>query len=435
MSGHTQIDGLFRDPAIPLTDWRRLLLPGAVLSFLAAWYFALIIAAPALGTSAPTVQQGLLPEWLGCREILHGRNPYRPEVTQQIELAIYGEPVSTGSPVNQHRFAYPVFFVFLFLPQALLPFDTAQWLMLAACVAMSVPSIGWWADRARLNQTDVISFAILALATYPAVVALQLRQPTLIVAALLAFSFFCVRSGRLVLAGITAALAASKPQLAIAVLLPLSIWAIASWRTRKPFLLALAASLLILVLASELAVPGWITPWLDTLRAYSHYAGARPLLADMTHGHFFLPAAVLLLAAVAWVSVEFCSSDLLFAVSFSVAAFQLLFPFQLYNQVLLLPAALWAATNADRIRERGPLPVLLFGCTWSALAGGWIAAIALTVWNIAAPGSGIRLWQLPLVAAWLYPMLLFAAFAIFAASSLLPRQRTRLNRPDSACPA
>jgi hypothetical protein len=434
-SGHAQIDVLFRDTAVPVTGRGRLLLAGAVLSLLAAWYFALIIAPPALGASAPTVQQGLLPEWIGCREILHGRNPYRPTVTRQIELAIYGEPVSAAGPINQHRFAYPVFFVFLFLPAALLPFDAAQWLMLAACVLCSAKSIGWWAARARLNKTDAITFAILALAVYPAVVGLQLRQPTLMVVPLLAFSFSCVRSGRLVLAGITAALAASKPQLAIAVLLPLSIWAIASWRTRKPFLRTLAGSLLVLVLASELAVPGWITPWMDTLRAYSHYAGAKPLLADMTHGHFFLPAALLLLAAVFWVSVEFCSSDLLFAVSFSVAAFQLLFPFQIYNEVLLLPAALWAATNADRIRERGQLAVLLFGCSWIALASGWVAAVALTLWNIAAPGSGVRLWQLPLVAAWLYPMLLFAAFATFAASSLLMRQRTRITRPSVACPA
>ena len=191
MSGHTQIDGLFRDPAIPVTDWRRLLLPGAVLSFLAAWYFALIIAAPALGTSAPTVQQGLLPERLGCREILHGRNPYRPEVTQQIELAIYGEPVSAASPVNQHRFAYPVFFVFLFLPQALLPFDTAQWLMLAACVAdVQCPrSAGGRTGHGSARPMSSVS-RYWRWQTYPAVVALQLRQPTLIVAALLAFSFF-----------------------------------------------------------------------------------------------------------------------------------------------------------------------------------------------------------------------------------------------------
>ncbi|MGA8877682.1 MAG: hypothetical protein WB555_19240, partial [Candidatus Korobacteraceae bacterium] len=209
-------------------------------------------------------------------------------------------------------------------------------------------------------------------------------------------------------------------------------WAVCSWRIRKAFLISLAASLLGLTLASELAVPGWITPWLSTMRAYSHYAGARPLLADLTHGHFFIPAAPLLIAAVVWVSIEFCSSDLLYSIGFSVAAFQLLFPFQLYNEVLLLPAALWAAMNTDRIRQRGQLPVLVFGCAWIALSSGWMATLMLSLWNIAAPGSGIKLWQLPLVAAWLYPMLLFAAYATFAASCVLARQRAPLARPVAA---
>lgn len=211
-------------------------------------------------------------------------------------------------------------------------------------------------------------------------------------------------------------------------MLPLSAWAVCSWRIRKAFLVSLAASLLGLALASELAVPGWITPWLGTMRAYSHYAGARALLADLTHGRVFIPAALLLIAAVIWVSFASSNSDLLFSVSFSVTVFQLLFPFQLYNEVLLLPAALWAAMNVDRIREHGQLPVLLFGCAWIALASGWIATLVLSLWDIVAPGSGIKLWQLPLVAAWLYPMLLFAAYATFAVSSVLARQRAPLAR-------
>lgn len=408
------------------------LLAGAFLCFFSAWYFALVIAPSALGSSAPTVQQGLLPEWLGCREILHGRNPYRLEVTQQIELAIYGSTVSTSSPANQHRFAYPVMFIFLFFPIALLPFSVAQWVMLAASVTLCVWSVGWWADRTRLSKLDLAGFAMLTLAAYPTVVGLQLRQPTLIIAAMLAFSVFYVRSGRLALAGAIAALASSKPQLAIAVLLPLVAWAIASWRTRKTFVFSLGAFLLVLALASELAIPDWLTPWLRTVRAYSHYAGATPLLASLTHGPFFIPAAFLLMVAVAWVSFEFGDTDLLFSVSFSIAAFQLLFPFQLYNEILLLPAALWAAINKDRIRKRGQLHVLLFSCAWIALASGWIATLALSLWDILSPGAGVRLWQLPLVAAWMYPMLLFAAYATFTSASLWARKRAQLTRSIAA---
>ncbi len=62
----------------------------AVLCLLSSWYFAVAIAPAGLGLSAPSVQQGLFPEWFGCREILHHRDPYRAEATRQIELAIYG---------------------------------------------------------------------------------------------------------------------------------------------------------------------------------------------------------------------------------------------------------------------------------------------------------------------------------------------------------
>lgn len=399
---------------------------------LSAWYFARVIAPAALGASAPSVQQGLMPEWIGCRAILHRRNPYRLELTQQIEVAIYGKTVSADSVANQHRFAYPAFFIFLFFPMAILPFHVAQLVMLLAGVALSARSVIWWTDGRSVSNHDAVAFAILVFAAYPVVVCLQLRQPTLIIAALLAFSLFCVRSGRLALAGAVAALASAKPQLAVAVLLPLSAWAVASWRKRKAFVFSLAASLLALTMASELAVPGWLSPWLHTVRAYSHYAGARPLLADLTHEHFFIPAAVLLISAVIWVSFEFGDTDLLFSVSFSIAAFQLLFPFQMYNEILLLPAALWAVKNADRIRERGQLHVLLFSCAWIALAGEWIAMLALSWWDIAAPGSGLKLWQVPLVATWLYPMLLFAALASFAASCLLPRSQVRIARSRTA---
>ncbi len=275
MAGAAQIAPQFSDVGkLQVGSCRLPLLAGALLCLSSAWYFSLVIAPSGLGANAPTVRQGLLPEWLGCREILRHRNPYEPEVTRRIEVAIYGKTVSAGSPANQHRFAYPVFFFFLFWPMALLPFNLAQFVMLVVCGWLSVMSVEWWADHGRRGKVDTVLITTLAFAAYPVVAGLQLRQPTLIIAALLAFSVSCAQSGRLALAAIAGALAVWKPHLAVAVLLPLSVWAITSWRTRKVFIFSLAASLLVLLLASELAVPGWLTSWLGTVRAYSH--GERP---------------------------------------------------------------------------------------------------------------------------------------------------------------
>jgi len=361
-----------------------------------------------------------LPEWLGCREILHRRDPYRPEITQQIELAVDGRILdASGATRNQHRFAYPVFFVILFFPFALLPFAAAQLAALVVCITLTAISIPLWLGS-QWKRPDRLTVTIFAFAAYPVVLALQLRQPTLIIVSLLAGVVFCVRSGRLLLAGVLAALCAAKPQLAIAVLLPVSIWSVAAWRIRKAFLISLFATLSALLLASELAVPGWFAPWLNTIRAYSHYAGARPLLADLLRGHSLLPAALLLACLVCWISFRFRDTDLLFAISFSAAVSQLLFPFQIYNSVLLLPAALWLAGNASRIKARGQLPALLCSCTWIVLGAGWVSAVGLSLSNVLAPGSALRLWPMPLAAAYLYPFALAACLGSLAVLKAVP---------------
>jgi hypothetical protein len=261
---------------------------------------------------------------------------------------------------------------------------------------------------------------------------LQLRQPTLIFLSLLAAVYFCVQSGRLVLAGMLAALCAAKPQLAIAVLLPLSIWSVAAWHFRKAFVLSLGATLSALLIAAEFAVPGWFAEWLATLAAYAHYAGGKPPLADLLRGHFVLPAAALLMGTVVWVSFKFQASDLLFAVSFSAAVFQLLFPFQIYNAVLLFPAVLWLIANTNTIMARGQLLTLLYSCTWIVLGAGWISAAGLSFSNALVPGSGLMFWQVPLAAAYLYPFAVAACLGVYAVSKPAPAAialpRTYANR-------
>src|SRR5580658_558382 len=125
MSAQIQVERLRAgNVAVKLSHRRpQLLLVTALLCLLSSWYFAVAIAPAGLGRGAPSVPQGLFPEWFGCREILHHHDPYRPEATRQIELAVYGRTqTAAAAPLNQHRFAYPVFFVFLFLPITLLPF-------------------------------------------------------------------------------------------------------------------------------------------------------------------------------------------------------------------------------------------------------------------------------------------------------------------------
>jgi hypothetical protein len=390
----------------------------AVVCLFCSCYFALVIAPTGLRTSAPTVQQGLFPEWFGSRAILLlGRDPYSAEATGEIQLAIYGKLAGIGGhDLNQHRFAYPVFFAFLFSPLAILPFPAAQWLALAGCIAATVLSVGLWLPNDGQGLTGW-SCGLLVFAGYPVLLGLQLRQPTLIIAALLAAVYYCVRSNRLVMAGMLAALSTCKPQLAIAFLLPLSIWAIGEWSGRKRFLVATAVGLGGLLAASEWVSPGWFPHWIWTLEAYARYAGSKPLLEDLLRGHFFRPAAVVLVGAVVLVSHKYREQDLMFAVCFSIATFQLLFPLQIYNEILLVPVALWLARNASEIQRRGQLHTLLYSCTWIVLGAGWATAIGLSLANLLFPGAGLTLWYLPLLTAWLYPFPVFITLALYALPS------------------
>lgn len=393
--------------------WLSLKLGVAVLCLWSGCYFAWTIAPAALGTRAPTVEQGLFPEWFGTREVLHGRNPYRPEVTGHIQATLYGA-MPDHNRGNEQRFAYPLYSTLLFLPLAVLPFAAAEWLALAACLALTVLSVWMWASGGGLKPSTLTMATIGMLSTYPALLGLQLRQPSLVIAGLLAVVVYWARSGRLVWAGMLGALCTAKPQLAIAVLLPMSVWSVVRWHSRKRFLIALGGSLCVLLLASEIAVPGWFRAWLATLAAYSHYAGSLPLLADLLHGHFVWPAGALLVGASLLVSYRFCEADLLFAISFSVAVFQLFFPFLLYNEVLLLPATLWLLQSSTAAKSSGQIFKLFRGTSWVFLGTAAVSMFALALANLFAPGSGLKLWQIPFTMVWLYPWSVLLALAAYA---------------------
>jgi hypothetical protein len=399
---------------VPLSTFCKLVL--LLICLASSYYFAFMIAPSALGAGSPTVRQGLYPEWIGCREILLSRqSPYRPELTRTIQIAVYGNEAAP-KPVNQQRFAYPAYFVFLFLPIALLPFPVAHVVALLGAIALTILSLRLWTRDWNLPYLALGIALLSTFSAYPVVLGLQLCQPTVLIAGLLAVTVYWARSGRLLWAGILAGLCMSKPHVAIGVLLPLSIWAVANWRDRRLFLIAFGCSITALVAASELLLPGWIGPWLATVHAYSHYAGSKPLLMDLLHGHFVGPAIVMLLGAAIAVSYRWRESDFLFAMSFSIAVFQLLFPFLIYNEIILLPAVLWLLKSAPRIDAADQLYALLLGCSWIILAAGFASSIGLSVSDIAVRGSALTLWELPLIAAWIYPWSVFLALSAWAVS-------------------
>src|SRR5437879_3355174 len=90
----------------------------------------------------------LFPRWIGARALLlDGRNPYAPEVSHEIQMAFYGRPITQSYDVphakiiDEQRFAYPVYVVFLLAPTVHATFTSVQaWapFVLALFTALSV---------------------------------------------------------------------------------------------------------------------------------------------------------------------------------------------------------------------------------------------------------------------------------------------------------
>ena len=396
---------------LPQLD-RKILLPlAATLALVAGGYFAAIVAPSGLGGASPSVERGLLPEWVGCREILLRHNPYGPEVQRKIEARASSGRRSFAAN-DEHRYAYPVFFVFLFLPLAILPFGMAQALALVTGAMLAALSVWCWLRDSQPGKLRIAVATTLLFASYPTLLCLQLRQPTLLIAALLAGSFACARSDRLVMAGVLAGLSVAKPQVAVPVLLPLLVWCVVRWRSRKRFLLSMGATLTALLIAAEVLVPGWFYGWIGTVAAYRRYAGAKPPLMELLPPETYFVAVATLAGLIVWVTTRFHRSDLLLAISFSIAAFQLVVPVQLYNEVVLLVPTIWIAQNRDVVASCGQFASLCRALVWTVLVAGWGSQIGLSIADLLAPGSGQLLWQVPLAAAWIYPWPVFLTLVV-----------------------
>lgn len=344
----------------------------------------------------------LYPRWVGTRDLLlYGQNPYGPQVSHEIQMGFYGHPVvqSYGqpgvTPVDEQRFAYPVYVVFLLAPTIHIPFPYVQSgaeivlvLLTAASVVLWLDFLHWWPSR--LTIVAIILFVL----TSPQIVqGLRFRQLGLVVGFLFSAATWCVSKNHLATAGMLLAVSTIKPQMVSLALLWFLIWAVGEWRARWRLLAGFAGLLAILAGAGQILLPGWIGYFLQGVAAYPKYFIVMSLLeaalgnplADILAG-----VVVVILLAVATRHRREAGDSQAFAAMLAAfflittLAMPLLSPF---NQVILVLPAFMLLRDWPVLRRW--IRLMFGGCVgWP-----WIATVAVLLFSrhIHAPSSMVLL--------------------------------------------
>jgi Glycosyltransferase family 87 len=328
----------------------------------------------------------LYPRWVGTRELLlHGRNPYSPEVSHEIQIAFYGHEIDQeyGQPgmeiIDEQRFVYPVYVVFLLAPMVYLSFSQAQMCALVLFTLLTGISVVLWLDLVRWRPPKILVAAItLFVLSSPQIMqGLRLGQFGLVVAFLLTLSAWCLARNHLAWAGVFLAVATIKPQMAVLPLAWFFLWGVSAWPRRWALLAGFGVTLATLVALGELILPGWPSYFLDGLIAYRKYFPTTSLLC-LALGNWAGGAvsgiAIIALLALAWRKrkVDAASPDFIQTLAaFFVAASLVLPLFQPFNQVLLLLPALMV------VRDWDALPRLARRCFFVVVAWPWIASFVL----------------------------------------------------------
>ena len=365
----------------------------------------------------------LYPRWLGSRELLlHGRDPYSPAVTREIQVGYYGRPLDPSLPHDPHdeeAFAYPVYVAFLLAPAISLPFPLVQEILRWVLAALTVLSVVLWLRVVRWQHSLMTGTAVIVftLGTFWVVQGIRLQQLTLLVAPMIAACLYLLISNRQVACGILLALAAVKPQIAFPLAAWLLLWASTKLHQRWKFAVAFAVTLLALVVAGEFLLPGWIREFYAAIISYRGYTRHQSPLDELVTPTLGIPLSIAIIAVVAvicWRARKNSALDDHFGwtTSLVLAANLLVIPtIAPYNQLLLLPGIFLLLRTWKHRQVNRTITVLRWiavGC----LAWPWTTAAGLTLLSFFTPAAQ-RFWQIPLWTSVLIPIPITACLGMF----------------------
>jgi len=358
----------------------------AVFFLVGSWYYALSISSTGGVAFKSGQPNDFFQLWSASRAILHRIDPYGPEVTKDNQIAVYGTTAAFAGGKDDRRLEYPIIAAFPILPLGLFGFRIADTIAVLIMAALIFLCVGWL--RGVWTPTTIL-YVLFTFSSYPVIVGLQMRQPTLLFLAIAIASFALARSGYLTSAGFMAVLACGKPHVAFPILLPLLIWALADWPVRKRFVSSFTISALALFTLGNLLVPGWFREWLSFLHGYSQFAPPS-VLVHLLGPRIGIIASLILtvgLTVSLWINRR---SDLGLQVAFSTTVFCLIIQGQLYNMALLLVSAIWVADHAADLERSGVVSQVGLTVTRIAFLVFWTStAIGGVLMHLNSPSRSI----------------------------------------------
>ncbi len=246
-----------------------------------------VIATHAVFTSRFPGANDFYSRWAGARAWwMQGLSPYSEEASIQIEIGIYGRRALPGE--DPGPFVYPFYTIFLIAPLAFLPYAWAEaaWLVLLEFALIgSVLGTAMIADW-RPPLALLVVTSVWAMGFYHSARAVLLGQFAVAILALVVTVLLALRARRDVLAGVFLALSTIKPQMVFLLIPFVLLWAVARrrWHVVGGFIVTLS----ILCGASFIAVPNWLSDFVQQVAHYPSYTAIGSPVWVITH--YFIPA-------------------------------------------------------------------------------------------------------------------------------------------------
>src|SRR5439155_17791839 len=122
----------------------------------------------------------------------HGRNPYTPEMTREIQMGLFGRAMDphrpADPPISFRAFSYPLYADLLAAPLLPLGFDAVRVVLGLVLPLLTATSLVLWlrAFQLRAPPETLAVAVILVLVSYPVLEGLYAQQAGLLVGAALA---------------------------------------------------------------------------------------------------------------------------------------------------------------------------------------------------------------------------------------------------------